>query len=140
MVLIHLELSLDTLEFHDANAGTKQYARLAAQADYFGVDRLKKWISDRKYEAVVSSKKSITADTLLDPTPGDRFDIRPDEKLVRTHWSVEKHFVCAECRTPDEEHEPAFLGGPVMRLALEREQLSFEMAGLTDDNEASPSF
>ena len=65
-----------------------RYDRLAAQADYFGVDRLKKWISDRKYEAVVSFKKPITADTLLDPTPGDRLDIRPDEKLVRIHWSV----------------------------------------------------
>ena len=124
-----------------------RYSRLAAQADFFGVDRLKSWISVENYKGAIECRKSIGTIPMEEAFDGDTMGISPEIKVISTHWTTKKQYVCPRniaphmgrpkycgraCSNALGNNKPEFRDKPIMTAVVEEEQIAFKLDQLTD--------
>ena len=125
----------------------EKYSRLACQADFFGVDALKNWIKNEKYKAVIDTRKYIETLEMEEATDGQMRDILPESKVLGTHWTVKKQYVCPRglgahygqpnkcgraCRNAKGDDPDEYEDKEIMIVTVEREHVSFHLDRLTE--------
>ena len=128
----------------------ERYSRLEMQADFFSIDRLKTWVSQQKFKEVVTHDKSLTMHKIGGPTHGDVLPLTPEDKIISTTQTMEKHYVCPrgiafhngnpsacgrQCRNAMGEDGPEYRDGPVFVIVMETEQVRFNLRKLLDCEE-----
>ncbi|MCJ1329213.1 hypothetical protein MMC10_005891 [Thelotrema lepadinum] len=90
--LLHCKFPL----FWDKASGFEfeKYARLASQADFFGVDALKNWIKNENFKTVVEVRKRIVTIPMREAIDGQIKSIDAEFKILSTHWETKKQYVC----------------------------------------------
>lgn len=104
----------------------------------------------QKYKEVITCRQALRLVTITEPADGDVRGLAQGEKILSTHWTVRKQYVCPrgifvhegnpsacgrQCRNARDDDGPEYRDMPVLVAAVEGEQVDFHASRLFDHGE-----
>ena len=125
------------------------YARLAIQADFFQIDRLKDWIEKQEYKSAIIQTKSVTIQVVEEPNQNTVLTSAPEARIIFTHISSRKRYICPrdilshhdnprgcgrQCHNAQSVGGPQYDDVPILMTSMETEDIKLNLNKLADDS------